>query len=120
MRRSSARAYKRAIEGGLEGGRQSRGDGDGDGDSGGGDGKGWERRGIAREEEVSRGRKGGHLLAAGVDIRSAPTTRVRKILRERRDGERERRSREGGRWRSSGEDRGSERGREGGGRRKKK
>jgi hypothetical protein len=34
------------------------------------------------------GREGGHLLAAGVGIRSAPTTRVRKIPRERRDGER--------------------------------
>lgn len=87
MRRSRARAYKRAIEGG---GIRSGEDGDGDGDSGSGsgDGKGWERRGIAREE-VDRGRKGGHLLAAGVDIRSAATTRVRKILRERRDGERE-------------------------------
>lgn len=99
MRRSSARAYKRAIEGGGirgddgggDGGGGDGGDGgsgsDGDGDSGSGDGKGWERRGITREE-VGRGRKGEHLLAAGVDIRSA-TTRVRKILRERRDGERE-------------------------------
>jgi len=95
VRRSSARAYKRAIEGGGirgdGGGGGGGGDGgsgsDSDGDSGGGDGKGWERRGITREE-VGRGRKGEHLLAAGVDIRSA-TTRVRKILRERRDGERE-------------------------------
>lgn len=98
--------------GSSEGGRGerhgTRGDGsDDDGDGGGR--KGWER-GIAREEE----RAGGHSLAAGVGIRSAPTTRVRKILRERilRRRKTSRRWCEGGRQRDSGEDRGRERERE--------
>lgn len=56
--------------------------------------------------------RGGHLLAAGVDIRSAPTTRVRKILygREKRDVRAKERDGE-----VAGEDRGreKERGREG-------
>lgn len=115
----------RAAEGSgtRGGGGGGGGSSDGDGDSGGR--KGWER-GIAKEEE----RAGGHSLAAGVGIRSAPTTRVRKILLERTP--RRRKTlwclREGGRQRGSGEDRGRERKKreerkrekEGEGRRKKK
>lgn len=82
MRRSGVRVRERAAEGnGTRGDGDGSGGGgssDGDGNGNGGGRKGWER-GIAREEE----RAGGHSLAAGVGIRSAPTTRVRKILRER-------------------------------------
>jgi len=115
------RVRQRAAEGsgtrGGSGGGGGGGGGSGDGGGGGnsnddGDGsgrKGWERE-IAREEE----RAGGHSLAAGVGICSAPTTRVRKILRERIL--RRRKTSwclcEGGRQRDSGEDRGRERERE--------
>jgi len=101
VRRSGVRVRERAVEGSGTrgdggGGSGSGGSSDGVGDGDGGGRKGW-KRGIAREEK----RAGGHSLAAGVGIRSAPSTRVRKILRERTPRRRKtlRRSREGGRQR---------------------